>query len=270
MKRRMDVISRSRIIFLVSLAILCMFVVPVSATTGGPDSFGYTFTDSISGGTSYNWIDITGTGTPILFTSVDDASTVIPLPFVFNYYGTNYNQLYVSTNGLIVDYQTSPYSNYPIGASPSVHGFIAPFWDDLRIANPEAAIYYETIGTSPNRMFIIEWKDISHYYGTGAITFEVILYEGSNQIKFQYYDVDFGSPSYNNAVSATVGIENQAGNDGLQYSFNQPVLDEELAILFNYPVGSTSVPEFPSLALPAAMVIGLLGAVLMIQRTKEY
>jgi hypothetical protein len=31
----------------------------------------------------------------------------------------------------------------------------------------------------------------------------------------------------------------------------------------------TSVPEFPSLALPAAMVFGLLGAVLFIQRTKE-
>ncbi len=31
----------------------------------------------------------------------------------------------------------------------------------------------------------------------------------------------------------------------------------------------TSVPEFPSLALPAAMVFGLLGAVLFVQRTKE-
>ena len=31
----------------------------------------------------------------------------------------------------------------------------------------------------------------------------------------------------------------------------------------------TPVPEFPSLALPAGMVIGLLGAVLLIQRTKE-
>jgi len=32
----------------------------------------------------------------------------------------------------------------------------------------------------------------------------------------------------------------------------------------------TSIPEFPSLALPAGMVIGLLGAVLLIQRTREH
>ena len=30
------------------------------------------------------------------------------------------------------------------------------------------------------------------------------------------------------------------------------------------------VPEFPSLALPAAMIIGFLGAVLLIRRTKEH
>ena len=31
----------------------------------------------------------------------------------------------------------------------------------------------------------------------------------------------------------------------------------------------TSVPEFPSLALPAGMIVGLLGAVLLIKRTRE-
>ena len=30
-----------------------------------------------------------------------------------------------------------------------------------------------------------------------------------------------------------------------------------------------SVPEFPSLALPVSMIIGFLGAVLLIQRTRE-
>jgi hypothetical protein len=37
----------------------------------------------------------------------------------------------------------------------------------------------------------------------------------------------------------------------------------------NMAKNQTSVPEFPSLALPAAMVFGLLGAVLFVQRTKE-
>jgi hypothetical protein len=36
-----------------------------------------------------------------------------------------------------------------------------------------------------------------------------------------------------------------------------------------YKSHTPAVPEFPSLALPAGMVIGLLGAVLLIQRTRE-
>ena len=35
------------------------------------------------------------------------------------------------------------------------------------------------------------------------------------------------------------------------------------------PTTCTNTPEFPSLLLPAAMIIGFLGAVLLIQRTRE-
>lgn len=34
--------------------------------------------------------------------------------------------------------------------------------------------------------------------------------------------------------------------------------------------GGTSIPEFPSIFLPATMIIGFLGAVLLIQRTREH
>jgi hypothetical protein len=33
--------------------------------------------------------------------------------------------------------------------------------------------------------------------------------------------------------------------------------------------GQTPVPEFPSIALPAAFIVGLIGAVLFIQKSKE-
>jgi hypothetical protein len=35
-------------------------------------------------------------------------------------------------------------------------------------------------------------------------------------------------------------------------------------------VNQTAVPEFPSMFLPATMIIGFLGAVLLIQRTREH
>ena len=34
--------------------------------------------------------------------------------------------------------------------------------------------------------------------------------------------------------------------------------------------GTTPVPEFPTMALPAALIVGMLGAVLFIQRTREH
>ena len=94
-------------------------------------------------------------------------------------------------------------------------------------------------------MFVVEWHDNQHYSSsTSGITFEAILYEGTNNIKFQYKDVDFGTvsgstsrdlPPYNNGGSATVGIEGPTGDIGLQYSFNEQVIDPGLAILFKYP-----------------------------------
>jgi hypothetical protein len=37
-----------------------------------------------------------------------------------------------------------------------------------------------------------------------------------------------------------------------------------------FPLTCTNTPEFPSIVLPATMIIGFLGAVLLIQRTREH
>ena len=218
----------------------------VPRASGGPDSFGYTFIDSNTpGGPTYDWIEISGTGTEVLSNSDDSWVGNIDLGFFFNYYGTDYSQLAISNNGLLFSGGTTwEYVNEPIMQSPSVHGFIAPFWDDL-VTWGAGTIYYQTLGTAPNRKFVVEWYDNKHYSNSDTgITFEAILYEGSNNIKFQYKDVDFGTvsgavwgdnPPYNNGGSATVGIEGPTGDIGLQYSFNEQVIDPGLAILFEFP-----------------------------------
>jgi len=215
--------------------------------SGGPDNFGYTYLDSNSLiGPAYDWIEISATGTETLPSSDDSWVGNINLQFFFNYYGTDYSQLAIGNNGLLFSGTgTSQYVNQPITQTPSIHGLIASFWDDIVTWGSAGAIYYETQGTSPNRKFVVEWYDNQHYYSsTSGITFEAILYEGTNNILFQYKDVDFGSvygstgsdlPPYNNGGSATVGIEDPIGNIGLQYSFNQQVINPGLAILFKFP-----------------------------------
>jgi uncharacterized repeat protein (TIGR01451 family) len=221
-----------------------------STGTGGPDSFGYTYIDnSVSGGPNYNWVEITGTGTAVLTSSDDSYVSDIPLGFFFNYYGTDYSQLTIGNNGLLFsNFGSSQYVNQPITGTPGLDGFIAPFWDDLVTWGSAGDIYYQTLGTAPNRMFVVQWQDNQHYSSsTSGVTFEAILYEGSNNILFQYYDLDFGTvygstgsdlPPYNNGGSATVGIESPAGNVGLQYSYNQQVINPGLAILFKFPAFS--------------------------------
>jgi len=236
--------------------------------SGGPDNFGYTYANSkMPGGPTYDWIEIAtnGLGTPILPSSDDSWVGNIDLgtDFFFNYYGTDYSQIAIGNNGLLFSgVGTWEYINQQIKQTPSIHGFIAPYWDDLVTWGSADAIYYQTQGAAPNRKFIVEWSDNQHYsYSSSGITFEAILYEGTNNILFQYKDVDFGSvygavggdnPPYNNGGSATVGIEDPTGADGLQYSFNKQEITPELAILYKFP---TSI--WPNLHLsmngPASM-----------------
>jgi uncharacterized repeat protein (TIGR01451 family) len=215
--------------------------------TGGPDSFGYTYSDSnCSAGPTYNWIEISSSGTEVLPSSDDEYTDLINMGFFFNYYGTDYTQIKVGNNGLLFeDVPTSQYVNQPITQTPSVHGFIAPFWDDIVTWGSAGSIYYQTVGEGPNRRFAVEWKDNQHYHSsTSGITFEAILYEGSNNILFQYQDVNFGVvsgstssdlPPYDYGGSATVGIEDPTGDVGLQYSFNEQVINPGLAVLFKFP-----------------------------------
>jgi hypothetical protein len=261
-------------IVLVSVLIL---IASASANTGGPDSFGYTYMDnSVSGGPTFDWIEISGDGTSVLPDSDDLLAQNIPIGFNFNYYGTDHNELTISNNGLLFSgVGSGQWWNEPIKQS-SIHGFMAPFWDDIVTwnfsaptanldgMNPEArekyekfassvpssvldvhqlnqeppngSIYYKTIGIEPNRKFVVEWKDNQHFYSSPkGITFEAILFEGSNNIQFQYLSTEFGIALWDFGASATVGIESPDGNDGLQYSFDEPVINPGLSILFKFP-----------------------------------
>jgi uncharacterized repeat protein (TIGR01451 family) len=238
-------------------------------STGGPDSFGYTYIDSNDiNGPTYNWIDITQTGTQILFGTDDSYVANVPLGFFFNYYGTDYSQITIGNNGLLFStFGSSQYVNQPITQTPNLHGFLAPYWDDLVTWTSGAAIYYQTIGTAPNRIFVAEWYNNGHYHtSSSGVTFEALLYEGSNSIIFQYNDLDFGTVSgstssdlgpYNNGGSATVGIEDPMGTVGLQYSYNEQVINPGLAILFKFPVFS-GANLYLSMNGPASMDQGHL------------
>lgn len=217
------------------------------SASGGGGGGTYTCSD-----VSDAWVDPTG-GTQLPL-SVDDGFTTVALPFSFSYFGQSHTQAFVSTNGFLT-LGSSTGANTPtnavIPATGTPNGVIAPFWDDLNLAS-SGAVYTLTTGTAPNRVFHVAWVNVPHFVNVGAATFQLSLYETSNEIRFRYLDTDFGNATFNAGSSATAGVESQTGSQGTQYSRNSPVLTAGKAI----SCSQGSPPPPPVLTITTTSVPG--------------
>jgi len=175
-----------------------------SRSEGGPDDFGYTWSDS----EPFSWIDTSGgTDTGLTGMSYEQGTGPIDLPFTFNFYGFDYSQIYIAASGYtsFSDSDTWPWQQ----KIPSVkipNNIIAPYWSPNEIIDGTGWVKYDSGGSEPNRYFVVEWHDVSFYESN--YTFQMILYEDGD-IVFQ-----FGTMVYS-GVGAAGGIEDQYGSDGL-------------------------------------------------------
>jgi hypothetical protein len=217
------------------------------AATGGPDAFGYCFRDSTVSGEQFSFTDISTSGTALTISDPDDTIVNgVALPFAFTYYGANYTTLSVNTNGLLRFNYTgteTTASNDTVPSFAAPNNLLAPYWDDL-VFKSTPNLRIQTIGAAGARQFIVQWTGISlfEHPAAGVMTFQVRLYEGSNDIVFAYYLAGAppaapGTVSANTAGDgATIGIENQNGSIGLRYSLNTAALTNALQIHFT-PAG---------------------------------
>ena len=216
----------------------------ITPTPTPPPPIPYAVTTSLTcpPGATFNWLDATG-GTNTNITQ-DDGYLSVSLPFNFIFNGQTKTNVLISANGYLTFGNIGyAYSNVSIPALISPNDFIAPFWDDL---NPGAGggIFYATFGSAPNRRFVVEWNSVPRFspnppYGEGALTFEAVLAEGSNDILFQYQTLTGPNAT---GESATVGIEYSTGASGALYAYNTPgSLQEGMAIQLS-PVASGPTP----------------------------
>ncbi|MBK7858469.1 MAG: putative Ig domain-containing protein [Archangiaceae bacterium] len=133
--------------------------------------------------------------TPITYASLTAATTVtapatVNVPFTWKYYGvvqptvtmSQYGYLTISANA---NYQFN--SGVPHSSSSVPANFIAPWWDALVVTSP-AQLRYQQFGTAPNRYLVFEWSNVAASTATAGMrfSFEAILYEGTDEIRFAY------------------------------------------------------------------------------------
>ena len=211
---------------------------PVVLGAGGPDGFGYQWIDSDeSGGPVFDWMDISGVGTPLGLG--DDDSEEVSLPFTFEFYGEEKTSVTISSNGyLTFGTDGTDFSNDPIPDSNDPNDVIAPFWDDLSPNNGGEVYYYHD---AANNRFIVQYDNVPHFGSGGPYTFQVILYP-TGSIVYQYLAMA------SRTDEATIGIENADGSDGLQIAFNTAYVHDSLAVQI------TRVPDWFSVDIASGTV----------------
>ena len=189
----------------------------------------------------------------------DDASTTVTLPFGYSHAGATYTNAYVSTNGAVNFLAPdSTYTNTAIPAAAAPNATIYGFWDDLMV-DGSSAVYGQTLGTAPNRRYVLEWRNVYALADPSQrFSFQIVLNEDPSQpVRLQYKDIVSGSPAAGSG--ATVGQENTAGTSGLQLSFNKSLLYDGLSVLAVRPespalnVGFLRVTTSP--ALPSQITV---------------
>ena len=239
--------------FYAELLTKVVFGTPSAGDQLGPDEFGYVIYDSNDTdhplAPVYDWIEIApsngGDGTLLDITDAlangegdgvgANSTETIDLPFEFSFYGEEFNEITVCSNGFISFGANSngEFRNYRLPGALGPNGMVAAFWDDMHLeANSGIYSYYNAV----EDYFVIQWNEMVNGCPTAPDeeTFQIILYNpqryatslNQGPIKIQYRtinNVDIGDPgNYTpwHANYATVGIESPDGTMGLEYTYN--------------------------------------------------
>lgn len=154
--------------------------------------------------------DATPTGTHPNLESDDGTTGLIPIGFDFEFFGSTYSQVNISSNGFIgfgADMSDGCCEGRPIPRADFFNNIIAAVWSDL---TPDAAgrIWYGVSGTAPNRRFIVHYENVSFFAppAVGRINVQIKLFERTNVIEIHSLSVP---PDFDHVH--TQGIENATG-----------------------------------------------------------
>lgn len=165
-------------------------------------------------GSYYSFSESTGTYTEISggFVSTasgdDGAQNTVPIGFDFEYAQTIYTTVTIGVNGAISFTSNNiVYDNYLNSTIYNNLNYVAPLWDDLYARSEDNyEIRYKTAGSVPNRTFTVQWKNLSWRNSGSTVNFQIVLYEGSNNI-----DLNYGVNNSTEYRTASIGLNVSPG-----------------------------------------------------------
>ncbi len=198
-----------------------------------------------------------GAGTEFMASTSDVVSDPINLGGTFTFYGNDYTQVRVATDGMLTFDLVSSFSTYQYTEIPTsgdnINNLIAMYWNDL--SNTSNATYnchiYQYIDAEKA---IFQWDSVRISLYGERITAQMILDYNQNSIQFNYRTFYAANPNdwYNYGV---VGIENADGTQGMQLKHNETYADGfELGNGYSYKIYIPTV--FPPTLSHCAGVYG--------------
>jgi hypothetical protein len=122
------------------------------------------------------------------------------IPFTFTLNETAYTGLSINPNGYLMLGGTTTMGYTPISSTITGRNVISAFACNLQ-GNAAGEIRYATIGSAPNRTFVVQWKNARKYNATGDdFNFQIRLEESTNKAIVVY------GVMINNAITTTTQV----------------------------------------------------------------
>ena len=162
-------------------------------------------------------------GTQLPINTDDIWSAPFTLPFNFCFYGVNYPQINVGSNGVITFDNHAAGDNCPWAFTETLPDPTFPILNAIygvyQDTNPSVAtdpivhtINYQVLGIAPCRAFVVNYYNVAQFscnLSAPLQTSQIVLYETSNVI--EVYVQDRVSCTTWNSGSGVIGIQNNAG-----------------------------------------------------------
>ncbi len=253
---------------LAALLVSCVLVPQALAQRpgSGVDAYGYQLFDQGQPECAYQFVDVAGSGTPVVLTASsaaparDDGGAVVALNSSFELYGEALTSLVMSSNGYLgassslADEDGGDFSNDATlpaipDNNPAAVARAMAFHEELSGEAPGGTTRFEYFAACPRpsgavageACTVFQWSSWGFLGAPGTFDFQAILYHTSFAITFQ---VDLGALAHG---GATLGIQSSDAGSALQYQPPAALTGSTAVCLFE--------PRFPPGGLVADLSI---------------